>query len=337
MLLLLSRTCRWCLFQPRALVTSSRETVTLFSMWVQRRWISQEAAYIEAQHKWRHVTYACLVRSVCVQVLKVCLLVCFSRLLPDKSKQGLRPVHWHSLLDWKVLLSGRAGRSSHLRHPAGRVPGRESGAAQGGAGQWVAPIQELLQEWPYVSQRKGLVPKTSWWWLNTRERESHTHSHTHTCAHLCCNLPETWLTTLIPLYEIVMTQITLVQKKAVQKKKQHFPLTLQINLWLPIVFFFFFFLCAHKALRKKNVKINKQETLPATLPFIPTHTGIVVFLLHLNFAHIGYADLSSATKRVEWPRVFTMLTSMPTMSCACCTSKGGSMSQRQRYTQYKEL
>lgn len=117
-------------------------------------------------------------------------------------------------------------------------------------------------------------------------------------------------------------------------KEKHFPLTLQINLWLPIVFFFFS-LCSRSA-EKKNVKINKQETLPATLPFIPTH-GMVVFLLHLNFAHTGYADLSSATKRVEWPRVFTMLTSMPTMSCACCTSKGGSTSQRQRYTESEEL
>ena len=34
LLLLLCRTCRWCRFHPRPLVTSSRETVTLFYTWV---------------------------------------------------------------------------------------------------------------------------------------------------------------------------------------------------------------------------------------------------------------------------------------------------------------
>ena len=95
-------------------------------------------------------------------VLHLFLPLCFS---PDEREQGLGPVCWHPLLDRERLLPGRARCGRHLRHPAGRVPGRESGAAQGGAGQRVATVQGLLQEWPHVSQR-------------TEECHSLTHTHT---------------------------------------------------------------------------------------------------------------------------------------------------------------
>ncbi len=89
--------------------------------------------------------------------------------LPDKWEQGLRPVDWHSLLDRKHLLSGRARCSSHLRHPAGRVPGQESGPAQGGTGQRVATVQELLQKRPHVSESE---------WGAEEGCDQITHTHT---------------------------------------------------------------------------------------------------------------------------------------------------------------
>lgn len=92
---------------------------------------------------------------VCVQVLHMCFLICFSCLSPDKWEQGFRPDSWHPLLDWKHLLSGRARCSSHLHHPAGWVPGWESCPVQGGAGQWVTPIQELFQKWYHVSEKSS--------------------------------------------------------------------------------------------------------------------------------------------------------------------------------------
>lgn len=130
------RTCRWHLFQPKALVTSLRETVTLFFMWVQYWLISQEVTVRLNINEGRWFMHALIV-CVQVRVFDQRLLLCFS---PGKSEQGLRPVGWHPLLDRKLLLSGWTRCGSHLRHPAGRVPGWESGPAQGGAGQWVATV-----------------------------------------------------------------------------------------------------------------------------------------------------------------------------------------------------
>lgn len=73
--------------------------------------------------------------------------------LPDKSEQGLATVSRHPLLDRQDLHRGRAGRGGHIRHPDGRIPGRESGSAPGDAGLRVASVQGLLQKRPHVSRK----------------------------------------------------------------------------------------------------------------------------------------------------------------------------------------
>lgn len=131
----------------------------------------------------------------------------FHVLWAGKSEQGLAPVGRHPLLDRQDLHSGRAGRGGHIRHPAGRIPGWEPGPAPGDAGLRVASVQGLLQKRPHVSRKtnKGLIFPAG---TNKDLCLTHTHTHTLSCTLHTGILQKQWLTTLIPLCEIIMTQTT---------------------------------------------------------------------------------------------------------------------------------
>lgn len=109
-------------------------------------------------------------------------------------------------------------------------------------------------------------------------------SHNHTATHTLCNLPETWLTTVIPLHEIIMTQIILV---LLRLSKEKFSFFCSRSVQQPQTFYcgFTSWWCVIIS------KWTKQEMLCAAFAFILPPDRCV--LLHLNF---GFWSIHSYKK-----------------------------------------
>ena len=104
-----------------------------------------------------------------------------------------------------------------------------------------------------------------------------------------------------------------------QRRKTQFSLAQLFNLWLFIVFYV--------TLRQMKQNYKHSRRLPA---FVLPPLGCFITL----DLWLCTAALSSATRRVGWPRVFTTWIPMSTTSCDCCTSRGGKTSQRRRYAEW---